>query len=188
MKISNRSVLFALSFLVAPLACPALPVSAVDVLDPNIMTIKDVQGEAVETFSTEQLKTVFSQQTYNTRTPWTAEGETVTYRGPLLADVLSKTGQANGASVRVTAYDDFYSDITMDEIGSYHPIIAVERNCTEEDRQRAVCAPEQEFRPISMVEKGPMFMVWPYDSLPDYYHPSRNAIWVFFPISVQPLP
>lgn len=188
MRISNKTVLTALSVMAASVACLSVPASAVDVLDPNIMTIKDVQGEPVESFSTEQLKTVFEQQTYDTRTPWTAEGETVIYRGPLLNDVLSKTGQANGASVRVTAYDDFYSDITMEEIGSYNPIIAVERNCTEEDRQSAVCAPEQEFRPISMVEKGPMFMVWPYDSLPDYYHPSRNAIWVFFPVSVQPLP
>lgn len=188
MKISNKAVLLALSMMVAPLAYLAVPASAVDVIDPNIMTIKDVQGETVERFNTEQLKTVFAQQTYDTRTPWTVEGETVIYRGPLLADVLSEAGQANGASVRVTAYDDFYSDIAMEEVGSYNPIIAVERNCTEEDRQSAVCAPDQEFRPISMVEKGPMFMVWPYDSLPDYYHPSRNAIWVFFPISVQPLP
>lgn len=188
MKISNKSAVLALSMTVASLACLTVPASAADVVDPNIMTVKDINGEAVESFSTEQLKTDFPQQTYDTRTPWTAEDETVIYRGPLLADVLSQTGQADGASVRVTAYDDFYSDINMDEIRSYEPIIAVERNCTEEDRQSALCAPEQDFRPIGIVEKGPMFMVWPYDLLPDYYHPSRNAIWVFFPVSVQPLP
>ena len=51
-------------------------------------------------------------------------------------------------SVRVTAYDDFYFDITTEQIQSYYPIIALERNCTEEDRQGGLCAPKQDFRPI----------------------------------------
>jgi hypothetical protein len=36
-----------------------------------------------------------------------------------------------------------------------------------------------------MVEKGPIFIVWPYDKLPDTYVPARNAIWVFFPVILR---
>ncbi|MBN9244887.1 MAG: hypothetical protein J0I98_19050 [Mesorhizobium sp.] len=153
--------------------------------NPNKITVQDASGKEIETFSIEQLKAEFSQQTYNTRTPWTQKDKKIVYRGPLLTDVLAKSGLAETPAIKVVAYDNFVSEIRMDEIRSYKPILAVERQCTQDDRVHGRCEADQEFRPISMVEKGPIFIVWPYDRLPDTYVPARNAIWVFFPVVLR---
>ncbi len=153
--------------------------------DPGKITVQDAAGKEVQAFSIEQLKAEFPQQTYDTRTPWTQENEKIVYRGPLLKDVLTKTGLAGSSTIKVIAYDDFVSEIRMDEIQSYEPILAVERRCTQDDHAQNRCKADQEFRPISMIEKGPIFIVWPFDRLPDTYVPARNAIWVFFPVVLR---
>lgn len=153
--------------------------------NPNKIAVQDISGREIQTFSTKQLKAEFSQQTYNTRTPWTQQDKKIVYRGPLLTDVLAKSGLAKIPAIKVIAYDNFVSEIRMDEIRSYRPILAVERQCTQDDRVHDRCEADQEFRPISMVEKGPIFIVWPYDKLPDTYVPARNAIWVFFPVILR---
>jgi hypothetical protein len=153
--------------------------------NPNKITVQDTSGNEIDTFSIEQLKAGFSQQAYNTRTPWTQQGEKIVYRGPLLTDVLAKSGLGKSPAIKVIAYDNFVSEIRMDEIQTYRPILAVERQCTQDDRVHDRCEADQEFRPISMVEKGPIFIVWPYDKLPDTYVPARNAIWVFFPVILR---
>ncbi|TIQ26286.1 hypothetical protein [Mesorhizobium sp.] len=153
--------------------------------DPDTLTLEDASGKAIQTLTVEQLKTEFPQQTYDTRTPWTKEDEKIVYRGPLLKDIWAKTGLANVAKVKVVAYDDFVSELRMDEIQSYAPILAVERQCTKDDRSQGRCKGDQQFRPITMNEKGPIFMVWPFDRLPASYVPARNAIWVFFPVVLR---
>lgn len=154
-------------------------------LDPNEVSVQDVSGKTKAVFSVKQLRAEFPQQTYDTRTPWTSEDEKIEYRGPLLANVLAKAGTTAAEEVKVVAYDNFVSDIRMDEILSYNPILAAERRCTENDKAGSLCPPGQDFRPISMVEKGPIFIVWPFDQLPASYVPARNSIWVFFPVILR---
>ncbi|TIR85112.1 MAG: hypothetical protein E5X04_01415, partial [Mesorhizobium sp.] len=126
--------------------------------DPDTLTLEDASGKAIQILTVEQLKTEFPQQTYDTRTPWTKENEKIVYRGPLLKDIWAKTGLANAPKVKVIAYDDFVSELRMDEIQSYAPILAVERQCTKDDRTQGRCKDDQQFRPISMIEKGPIFV------------------------------
>jgi len=176
-----RHKLFALA-ITAVLAITGATAANAAFDNPNKITVQDASGKEIGTFSIAQLKAGFSQQTYNTRTPWTQKDGKIAYRGPLLTDVLAKSGLAETPAIKVIAYDNFVSEIRMDEIRSYMPILAVERQCTQDDRVHDRCEADQEFRPISMVEKGPIFIVWPYEKLPDTYVPARNAIWVFFPV------
>ncbi|MFD9900937.1 hypothetical protein [Mesorhizobium sp. NPDC059025] len=136
-------------------------------------------------YTIEDLKKQFQQQTYKTRTPWTKEDERIVFRGPFLRDVLSKSGIYNGLNIRIIAYDDFTSDILSEEIEQYDPILAVEQSCTDSDRTKGNCDSNQEFRSITMLEKGPIFVVWPFDRLPRGYIPARNSIWVFFPVVLR---
>lgn len=154
--------------------------------DPKTFTVENASGEPLATYTISQLKSEFPIQTYDTRTPWTDDGATRIYRGPRLEDVLAKHDLTESPSVRIIAYDDFVSDIRHEEITAYVPILAIELGCTEDDRAARRCKPDQEFRPIMMKEKGPIFLVWPLDDLPAAYTPARNSIWVWFPVAVRP--
>lgn len=176
-----RNALAVLFVLALPLASAAEDIP----LDPNEVVVQDAGGKTVAVFSVKQLRAEFPQQTYNTRTPWTRDNEKIEYRGPLLANVLARAGITAAHEVKVVAYDNFVSDISTDEIRSYDPILAVERRCNENDNAGSHCPPGQDFRPISMVEKGPIFIVWPFDRLPASYVPARNSIWVFFPVVLR---
>lgn len=175
---STLAVIFALAL---PLTSAAEEIP----LDPNELSVQDASGKNIAVFSVKQLQAEFPQQTYDTRTPWTSDSEKIEYRGPLLTNVLAKAGITAAQEVKVVAYDNFVSDIRMDEIRSYNPILAVERRCNENDKASSLCPPGQDFRPISMVEKGPIFIVWPFDQLPASYVPARNSIWVFFPVILR---
>ncbi|TIT57769.1 MAG: hypothetical protein E5W60_23495, partial [Mesorhizobium sp.] len=75
--------------------------------DPNKLRIEDASGKTIAVFTVQQLQSDFEQQTYDTRTPWTHEHETIVYRGPLLESVLKRTGLADAADLKIIAYDDF---------------------------------------------------------------------------------
>jgi len=152
---------------------------------PDELRMEDANGKTIVAFTAEQLQSAFEQQTYDTRTPWTGEHETIVFRGPLLETVLERAGLADALSIKIIAYDDFIAEIPRDDILSYRPILAVQRKCSDTDKATARCAPDQDFRPIDLFEKGPIFVVWPFDQLPPSYIPARNAIWVFFPIIVR---
>lgn len=171
------SVLAIIFVFALPLKCVAQRLSR----NPNELRVEDASGRMVALFTVEQLRSDFEQQTYDTRTPWTGEHETVVFRGPLLETILEQAGVADADVVKVVAYDDFISEIHRDEILSYKPILAVQRKCSDTDKATSRCLLDQDFRPIKLVEKGPIFIVWPLDELPTSYVPARNSIWVFFP-------
>lgn len=155
--------------------------------NPDWLTIENSPGAPPHVFTIEQLKTEFPQTSYDTHTPWMKDGEKALFRGPLLSDVLAKAGIADSPAIKIIAYDDFVSEIRMDEIRDYDPILAVERECTDGDRQQGLCKVGQKLRPIGLVEKGPIFLVWPFERLPRRYASIRNSIWVFFPVLIRPL-
>jgi hypothetical protein len=166
------------------IACAHAAVAAYT--EPNVLTIEGVtQGEA-EQYHVDRLRSEFENITIETRTPWTKDGEVVTYRGPKIADVLRQHELDRAKSVQFIAYDNFTSEITIEEIQTYGPIFAVDRACVETDRQSGRCTPDQTFTPLAPEEQGPIFLVWPYEDLPDSYVPARNSIWVWFVVSVRP--
>lgn len=155
--------------------------------DPTILTIEDASGVALEQYPTEQLRSDFENHEIETRTPWTTEGETTRYRGPRIADVMRRHGLDSGNSVQFVAYDNFVSEILIEEIEIYDPILAIDRACLDNDRDTGRCAAGQEFTELMPEEQGPIFLVWPFDLLPAAYVPARNSIWVWFAVAVRPV-
>ncbi|TSD86910.1 hypothetical protein FFK22_020165 [Mycobacterium sp. KBS0706] len=154
--------------------------------DPHILRVESSPGQALASYTPEQIKTAFPQRVIETGTPWSEAGETIRYRGPELKDVLARSGLGEAASIEVFAYDDFITTIHMDEIKDYEPILAIERGCSAADHKNGRCADGQEFRPLDLADSGPYSIIWPLDQLPKSYTAGRNAIWVWFVVALRP--
>jgi len=99
------------------------------------------------------------QTSFTTRTPWYAQARRFT--GPLLRDVLSAAG-AQGALIRLAALNDYRVDMPFEDAQRYDVIVA-----------RLL-----DDKPMSVRDKGPLFVIYPFDSRPElrgavYY--SRSA-------------
>lgn len=154
--------------------------------DPDTLTIEGKQRVVSDQYPVERLRSEFENVEIKTRTPWTKAGETIRFRGPRIADVLRKHEMDSSRSVRFVAYDNFTSEILIEEIEDYQPIFAIDRACATADLDTGRCRAGQEFTPLSPEEQGPIFVVWPYHELPAGYVPARNSIWVWFVVAVRP--
>ena len=85
------------------------------------------------------------QHTFTTTTPWFAEPKKFT--GPLLRDVLAAVG-AQGKNLRAVALNNFKIDIPADDAMQFPVIVA-----------RLM-----DGKPMPVREKGPLFIVYPYDT------------------------
>ncbi len=160
--------------------------AAVAYTHPDVLIIEAGKRGQAGQYHVEKLRSDFENVEIKTRTPWTKDGEVVTFRGPKIADVLRRHELDSGKSVQFIAYDNFTSEITIDEIQTYGPIFAIDRACEDADRQSGRCAHDQGFTPLAPEEQGPIFLVWPYEELPAAYVPARNSIWVWFVVAVRP--
>jgi hypothetical protein len=95
-----------------------------------------------------------AQQSITTKTPWYKDVRKFT--GPLLRDVLALVG-ASGASLRLTALNDYRIDVPFDDARRFDIVLA-----------RAI-----DDRPITVRERGPLFVIYPFDSDPAL----RNALY-----------
>jgi len=86
--------------------------------------------------------------TVETTTPW-HEGK-VKFEGVLM-DKLMKLVGASGQRVVVVALNDYSTEIPMEDFGKHNAILAIKRN--------------GEYMPVR--DKGPLFIIYPYDSNPD---------------------
>lgn len=99
------------------------------------------------------------QTSFATRTPWYAQPRRFT--GPLLRDVLVAAG-AQGDVIRLTALNDYRVDMPYDDAQRHDVIVA-----------RLL-----DDKPMAVRDKGPLFVIYPFDALPElrgavYY--SRSA-------------
>ena len=85
------------------------------------------------------------QVTFTTSTIWT-DGE-VTFSGPALKTVVDAVG-ATGSSVQLTALNDYSIIIPVEELDPESPVVATRMNG----------------KPIPVREKGPFWVVYPYDA------------------------
>jgi hypothetical protein len=86
--------------------------------------------------------------TVETSTPW-HEGK-VKFEGVSM-DKLMKLVGATGQRVVAVALNDYSTEIPMEDFGKYNTILAIKRN--------------GEYMPVR--DKGPLFIIYPYDSNPD---------------------
>lgn len=99
------------------------------------------------TFSMEMLEKL-PQKSFTTKTPWYPKA--VTFTGPLLRDVLAAAG-ASGKQISARALDDYKTVIPMSDAQNFDLILA-----------RQI-----DGKNLSIREKGPLFIVYPYESKPE---------------------
>lgn len=96
---------------------------------------------------------------FETNTPWYKQS--VKFEGVPLEKLMQKVG-ANGQRVVAMALNDYSTEIPMEDFTKFNAILAIKR--------------DGEYMPVR--DKGPLFIVYPYDSNPElksqkYY--SRSA-------------
>jgi hypothetical protein len=108
-----------------------------------------------------------AQRSFTTKTPWFKQPRKFT--GPLLRDVLSLVG-AQGTTLRIAALNDYRIDVPSDDARRFDVVLARLLDDT----------------PITVREKGPLFMIYPFDSdaalrNPLYY---SRSVWQLKSIDV----
>ena len=95
----------------------------------------------------------------------------VTYRGPLVRDVLARVGLDKADNVRFTAANDYYVDIPTQNFRAYDAILALEA-----DGER-----------LSRRDKGPIWLMYPISDYPALRDPiyTRRLIWQVVKITSQ---
>jgi hypothetical protein len=99
------------------------------------------------------------QTSFTTHTPWYAQARKFT--GPLLRDVLAAAG-ASGQTLRAVALNDYWVEIPFDDAARHDMIVA-----------RLL-----DDRPMPVRDKGPLFVIYPFDARPELRNPmyySRSA-------------
>ncbi len=110
-------------------------------------------------FDLEGLKKL-PQQTFTTHTPWFKD--TVTFTGPLVRDVLA-SAQLKGKILNAVALDDYKSKLPFNDVMNFDVILAHSINGEQ----------------LTAKNKGPLFIVYPYDSKKElqavvYY---QRSVW-----------
>ncbi len=126
-------------------------VKAEDLATPTGEVVLTISGNNAQTgpdgaaqFDMEMLKAM-PQRSFETSTIWT-EGETSFLGVPLYA-LLEQIG-AEGATIRATAINDYAVEIPVASISAQDPIVAYEMDGVAMSRR----------------QKGPLWIVYPYDS------------------------
>jgi hypothetical protein len=104
-----------------------------------------------------------------TATPWYDQPRT--FEGPLLRDLLAAVG-ASGRTLKVEALNDYAADLPFADALAYDVVVA--------DRIDGETIPVR--------ERGPLFIIYPFDQVPQlkteqYY---QRAVWQVKSIEVQP--
>ena len=100
------------------------------------------------------------QKTFSTMTPW--EKAPVKFTGPLLRDVLAAV-KAQGSTLKAVALNDYRVAIPLDDTTKFDMVLAHRMND----------------QPIPVRTKGPLFVVYPFDSNPALQSPVyySRSIW-----------
>ena len=129
---------FALAFAQAPIA-RAADSGAV------ILTIDGATGDGkAHTFTLEDLKKLPAAG-FTTKTPWHDGPQK--FDGVLMSDLMHAV-DAKGTVLHVRALDDYKSDVPIADFDKYKPIMAFLQNG----------------KPMPVRDKGPLFVIYPYDS------------------------
>jgi hypothetical protein len=169
----SRRAALALCPLVA-LALAAGPLPATPPPPPSGEPVLTVGGAIAQTNAPEgavfDLATLesLSSVSFTTTTQWT-EGE-VTFTGVPLRGLLDGLG-ATGTVVRATALNDYSVEIPYDSLGEDAPIVAYRMNGETFSRR----------------EKGPLWIVFPYDRDPAYRTETifGQSIWQLDRLTVE---
>lgn len=106
-----------------------------------------VNGSDTTTYSLKQLDS-FTQHTIETATPWTARHK---FSGPLLKDVLLRSGSYKDKNVKAYALNDYIVEINQQLLDNYSVILATRKDG----------------KPMRIRDKGPIWIMLPLDQYPE---------------------
>lgn len=108
------------------------------------------------------------QHSFTTLTPWTHQP--VRFSGPLLRDLLSAV-RASGTQIRATALNDYRITIPLSDAQRFDVIVATRMNG----------------QAMPVRTKGPLFIVYPFDSLPELRSTTfyERSIWQLKAIEIE---
>lgn len=132
------------------------PLAAQDV---QTLTVTGADGATVAHFDLAALDAM-EQTAFTTTTIWT-DGP-VRFSGVALSDVLAAAG-LSGTTLTMTALNDYAVDMPVSDIADDMPIVAT----------------RMDGAPMSVREKGPFWVVYDYDSDPDFQTEAiyAQSIW-----------
>jgi len=108
------------------------------------------------------------EHSFTTTAPWFKEKSTFT--GPYLSDLLQAVG-AKGTMLTIRALNDYKVQVPVSDAAEFRPILARKINN----------------KPINVRDKGPLFLIYPFDSVPslntDVYF--ARSIWQIKSIQVD---
>jgi hypothetical protein len=141
-----RRVSYAMAFAVCAVAIPAqaLPIAKGKVILTITGHVGDKNTDTSAVFDLAMLEQL-PQQTFTTHTPW--DKQPVQFTGPLLRDVLA-AAKASGSNIKALALNDYQTTIPMEDAQRFDMIVAYKLNG----------------EPIPVKTKGPLFIVYPFDS------------------------
>jgi hypothetical protein len=141
-----------MAFSLAALLCMGLPAAALQ--PPQGKVILTISGQVAE--KNTPMAAVFDlamlqklpQHTFTTMTPW--DKQPIAFTGPLLRDVLA-AAKVTGTTIKALALNDYQTSIPLDDAQKFEVILAHQMNG----------------KAIPVKTKGPLFIVYPYDSKPE---------------------
>jgi hypothetical protein len=128
--------------------------------------IANTNGDGVATFDKAMLEAL-ERRTATMETPWT-EGK-VAFEGPLLKAILDAAG-AQGKTLIVKALNDYSAEVPMEDAQDFPTMLAIRMNGEE----------------MSVRDKGPLFMIYPFDKHPELYNEKyfSRSVWQIKEIEV----
>lgn len=141
---------------------------------PAEKPILTVQGKITNTnkdgaaqFDRKMLESI-GMVSFTTSTPW--DKEPVSFEGVPLAKVMQAVG-AKGDRLVAVALNDYSAELPMDDVAKYNVLLALKRN--------------GEYMPVR--DKGPLFIIYPFDSNPDLKNQKfySRSVWQVARIEVK---
>ena len=149
MKTSAFLALLAATLL-SPMAAHALDKPTGDVILTITGTVDNPNADGKAEFDMAMLEAI-AGRTASMETPWTT-GK-VTFSGPFLKGVLEAAG-AHGTVMNIKALNDYAIDVPFEDATSLETILAT----------------RMEDKPMSVRDKGPLFLIYPFDLKPELYN------------------
>ncbi|TJZ71036.1 hypothetical protein [Chitiniphilus eburneus] len=165
------TALLACATLLAPLSTLAAPEPEAEADAPAVLVVRGAAtaGEApqVRTFDDAELAAL-PQYGYTVTTPWYPKPQH--FEGPLLRDILKAAGLP-GRQLSLRALNDYMIAVPRDDAERYDVIVARKRNG----------------KPMSVRDKGPLFVMYPFDKVPalqqtEYF---RRCVWQLSEIDLE---
>jgi hypothetical protein len=165
MKSLLAGALLALLY-IAPAAAGELPAPTGPVILTLTGDIANSNGNGQAAFAMAMLEALPGRSA-SMETPWT-NGVT-RFDGPLLRAVLEAAG-AKGATLKLKAINDYAADVPIEDATGIDSMLAL----------------KMDGKPMSVRDKGPVFMIRPFDTNPELYNEKyfSRSVWQIKEIEV----